>query len=91
MPFDLDLSATLRTQGWRVKIQERERLEPPHVTIRRRMKTWRMDLRSGRFLDRQPPVREVPAALVEHIHARLAELRDAWDRMYPDNPVGEDR
>ncbi len=91
MPFDLDLPPVLRKQGWKVKIQERERLEPPHATIRRREKTWRFDLRLRRFLDRQPPAREVPAALMEHVVLHLDELRQAWDRMHPENPVGDDR
>lgn len=91
MPFTLVLPAALERQGWRVKIREKERLEPPHVTFIRRARTWRFALRECRFLDREPPPRDVPPALVEHVLARVDELRAAWDRMYPENPVGADR
>src|SRR3954447_14063766 len=33
MPFDLPLTRKLRVQGWKVKIREKERVEPPHVTV----------------------------------------------------------
>jgi hypothetical protein len=33
MAFSLPLSPPLRAQGWKVKIRDRERSEPPHVTI----------------------------------------------------------
>jgi len=91
MPFELDVPAALQRQGWKVKIRERERVEPPHVTIIRRTKTWRYGLRGGGFLDVRPSPRDVPAELVAHVDARLADLRAAWDAMYPENPVGDDR
>ena len=89
MPFELDLPPGLRKQRWKVKIREFERLEPPHVTVIRGQWTWRYDLRSGRFLDRHPPAREVPAAVVRTVREHLPRLRAAWDEMYPENPVGE--
>jgi hypothetical protein len=91
MPFILVLPPALQRQGWRVKIREKERLEPPHATVIRRSSTWRFALRECRFLDREPPAGEVPAALVRHVLAHLEELRRAWDRLYPENPVGDDR
>jgi hypothetical protein len=33
MPFDVPLPKKLRAQGWRAKIREKERVEPPHITI----------------------------------------------------------
>jgi len=91
VPFDLVLPSRLASQGWKVKIREFERLEPPHATVIRKTTTWRFGLRDGEFLDRKPPPHEVPAELVEHLRASLDELRAAWDAKYPENPVGDDR
>ncbi len=90
MPFDPVLPPALERRGWKVKIRERERVEPPHVTVIRRTRTWRFGLGDRRSLDRLPPAREVPAALGEHLLAHFCELRQAWDRMCPENPVGDD-
>lgn len=91
MPYQLDLTPALQRQRWKVKIRECERLEPPHVTIIRRLQTWRIDLRNGSFMDREPAPRDVPGELVQHIRDHLEELRAAWDEMYPENPVGGER
>lgn len=89
MPFDLHLPAALRKARWKVKIREKETREPPHVTILRRTKAWRINLRTGQFMDEQPDPGEVPSALLRHIHApeNWNQLCVAWDRKYPDNPV----
>ncbi len=87
MAFRLRLSRRLARQ-WQVKIRDREREEPPHVTILRRTKAWRVDLRTGKFLDRVPDPSEVPRALMEEIQGRWSELQQRWDEMYPENPVG---
>jgi hypothetical protein len=50
MPYELPLPKRLKNQGWKVKIREKERLEPPHVTLMCRLKEWRITLRSGEFL-----------------------------------------
>ena len=52
MPHALELPKRLKAQGWKVKIREKERLEPPHVTIMCRRKEWRLSLRDGEFLCR---------------------------------------
>ena len=33
MPFELPLPKKLKAEGWKVKIREKERVEPPHVTV----------------------------------------------------------
>ena len=33
MPFDLPLPRKLKTEGWKVKIRENERIKPSHLTI----------------------------------------------------------
>jgi hypothetical protein len=90
VPFNLDLPEPWASRGWRVKIRDRERLEPPHVTILQRTRTWRFDLRSEKFLDRDPDPREVPKEVVNEIHSKLRRLRQEWDRMFPGNPVSSE-
>jgi hypothetical protein len=72
-----------------VKIRDKETLEPPHVTIIRGFEAWRIDLRSGRFMDPRPDPADVPRALVDFIREvdNWQSLCDEWDRMYPSNPV----
>jgi hypothetical protein len=86
MAFQLPLPKRLQRQ-WTVKIRDRERVEPPHVTILRRTQAWRLDLRTGDFLDREPDPDEVPEALLAAILRHWALLCDRWDEMYPENPV----
>jgi hypothetical protein len=87
MAFSLNLPPPWPAQGWKVKIRDRERLEPPHVTIIRRSQCWRMDLRTGRFLDKEPDPTEVPDALKAVIQATWSTLCAEWDAMYPENPA----
>ena len=87
MPHDFDIPKRLADQGWRVKVFDKEVVEPPHVTVIFRTRRWRFGLRTGRFLDRVPPAREVPKELWEWLRAHRDELAAAWDRMYPHNPV----
>jgi hypothetical protein len=89
VPYSLPLPPHLSGQGWKAKIRDKERLEPPHVSVIHKTRTWRIDLRRGRFLDHEPPPKAVPAALRRHISDNLPLLRDVWDRMYPENPVGD--
>ena len=91
MPFDVPLPKKLRAEGWKAKIREKERVEPPHVTIMHRADEWRLGLRDGRLLvppggrlkDIDPAVREI---IEEHWDALVA----AWDEKYPENPVSSD-
>jgi hypothetical protein len=87
MPFVLTLSEPWASRGWRAKIRDRERLEPPHVTILYRTRAWRLDLRSARLLDKEPAPGDVPRGLLDEIRKHLALLRREWDRMFPENPV----
>lgn len=87
MPYDLVLPPRWRLQRWKVKIRDRERLEPPHATILRGTEAWRFCLRTEEFLDDRPDPDEIPDELVDLIRAKLELLRTEWDRMYPENPV----
>ena len=91
VPFDLPISAALRKARWKVKIREKESREPPHVTILRGTRAWRISLRTGEFMDRQPDPAEVPDEIIDHIKTEenWTLLCDQWDEKYPANPVHE--
>lgn len=92
MSYSLPLSAALKRARWKVKIRDKEIREPPHVTLIRGTKAWRIDLRTGNFMDGAPDPREVPAELVDFIRAQTTwrRLCDEWNRMYPSNLIGDD-
>jgi hypothetical protein len=75
------------SRGWKLKIRDRERVEPPHVSLIFRVKTWRFGLRDNEFLDGEPDPGEVDKALVQHLLSNLEEFVAAWDTLYPHNPV----
>ena len=52
MAFSLPLSPQLTQARWKVKIFDKENREPPHVTIVRGLQKWRVNLRTGAFMDR---------------------------------------
>lgn len=87
MPFTLNLLEPWASRGWKVKIRDRERLEPPHVTILHRTRAWRVDLRFEKFLDKEPDPKEVPKQVVNEVRSNLTLLRQKWDRMVPENRV----
>ena len=87
MPFALALPEPWANRGWKAKIRDRERLEPPHVTVLYKARAWRFDVRSGTFLDREPDPKEIPEEIVEALRSNLELLRQEWDRMFPRNPV----
>jgi len=92
LAFDLEVPAQLRKQ-WRVKIRDKETREPPHITILRKTDAWRINLRTGKFMDTKPSPDEVPEQLLKHIQSTETwkKLCEEWDRMYSNNPVkGED-
>lgn len=88
MAVSLPIPAPLAAQGWKLKVRDRETVEPPHVTLVRRTEAWRWDLRSRSFMDHEPDPRAVPEELVDHLRALHEELVKAWDEHYPLNPVG---
>ncbi len=87
MPYELTLPHALKRSRWKVKIQEKETTEPPHVSILRGTAKWRIDLRTGEFMDRLPDPRDVSGDVIDVVRANFAELCEAWDEMYPENPV----
>lgn len=87
MPQDFQPPDPLRQRGWRIRIRDKERVEPPHVTILFKTQAWRFGLREKQFLDREPDPRDVPTQLVDHLTELLPALVAAWDELYPDNMV----
>lgn len=92
MAFNLKLTAALRKARWKVKIRNKETREPPHVTIIRGTDAWRINLRTGEFMDAEPDPDEVPTELVALIQDEETwqQLCDEWDGMYPSNPISGD-
>ena len=90
MAVELRLPNDLKQAGWKAKIQDKERLEPPHVSILRRTDKWRINLRTGEFMDRRPDPAEVPQGLLDFLDDHWEWACDTWDEMYPDNPVEGD-
>ncbi len=93
MAYRLNLPRNLKVKGWKVKIQGKERLEPPHITVYRGEHVWRIGLRNRDFMvppggswnDIDDEIRE----LIED-EDNWEELCEAWDRMYPNNPVSSE-
>ena len=82
------MSRKLKARGWKVKVYDNERLEPPHVTLICREQVWRIGLRErdflvppgGRWRDIDPEVRTI-------LEEQWETLCDAWDEKHPTNPV----
>ena len=88
MPFDVPLPKKLKAQGWKAKIREKERVEPPHVTITHNADEWRLGLRDQRLL--VPPggrIKDIDPEVMQIIDEHWARLIEAWDEKYPENPV----
>jgi hypothetical protein len=88
MPHELDLPKRLKAKGWKVKIREKERLEPPHVTIICGKKEWRVGLRDKTFL--VPPGgkwADIDDEVRDLIENNWKSLQNAWDKKYPSNPI----
>ncbi len=93
MAFSLPLPSHLSLAKWKVKIRDKETREPPHTTIIRGTRSWRIDLRTGRFMDDVPDPKEVSDDLLQWVMSptNWEMICNAWDRMYPGNPVSADQ
>lgn len=93
MPIELPLPTSLSKARWKVKIQEKETREPPHVSILRGTDKWRINLRTRGFMDKRPKPSDVPEALLQVIREKdnWEWLCRQWDAKYPDNPVSSDQ
>ena len=93
MPAELPLPPHLKQARWKVKIQEKETREPPHVSILRGTNKWRIDLRTGEFMDTRPKPSEVPEELLAFVReeGKWKWICDQWDAKYPQNPVSNEK
>ncbi len=87
MPFTLQVPEPHSSGGWKIKIREKERLEPPHVTILFKTNSWRLNLRTGSLLDPNSNWSDVPKAVQETVRDNWTKICDEWNRMYPGNPI----
>ena len=88
MPFELKLPKRLKAAGWKLKVREKERVEPPHITVLCHTREWRIGLRDTSFL--VPPGgrwKDLDVELVELLRVNWGALRAAWDAKYPENPI----
>jgi hypothetical protein len=83
VPVELKLSVHLRRARWKVKIQEKESREPPHVSILRGTDKWRINLRTGALMDRRPKPSDIPQELLDLIQVHWRWLCEQWDAKYP--------
>jgi len=87
MPYNLPLvPRRLASQGWKVKIRDRERLEPPHITVIFGPHSWRIGLREHDLMD-GGRWSEIDEGVLACIRAQWEVLCAQWNLMYPDNPV----
>lgn len=87
MPLELKLTAALKRARWKVKIQEKETREHPHVSILRGTDKWRINLRTRQFMDALPKPLAVPEELLAVIERNWEMICRMWDSKYPANPV----
>ncbi len=87
MAVEIALLAPWDSRGWKAKIRDRERLEPPHVTVLYKTSAWRFDLRTKAFLDKEPSPTDVAEEVIGAVRSNLTLLRQEWDRMYPTNRI----
>ena len=87
--FEMELPEWLREQGWKVKIRDKERVEPPHVTVLKGKLSWRWGIRERAFLDKEPDPSGVNPEIVRYLNqaANAERLSRKWNEMYPENPV----
>lgn len=89
MAEEFDLPGKLKKARWKVKIQDKERVESPHVSILRSTNKWRINLRTKDFMDPKPDPKEVPDDLLKFIFKKVIwkDICGKWDAKYPSNPV----
>ncbi len=91
MPYTLTLAEILRRAGWKVKIHDVEGPEEPHVTIYRKLRRWRLSLRTGRFLDPGDRWSQINKRVRSAIEAAWDTLQMEWDQLHGrHNPISSE-
>lgn len=89
LPADIKLKCKYKDH-WKLKIHDKEEVEPPHVTIYGPGEKWRWDLRDKKFMDKEPPPRDVHKEIVKEVGERWVEISYEWNLIHADNPVDID-
>jgi len=91
MVYSVRLSKKLANAGWKVKIQDKESREAPHITIWFKNRTkWRVNLRTRQLMD-GGSWNEINSEVRNIIEVNWETLRGEWDRMYGDvNPISSE-
>lgn len=87
MSVEFDLSAALKSSGWKVNIREKETVEPHHASVINGLDTWRWNSREKKFMDKQPPPRSVPKEIKQFLEKNHDQIVSEWDKKYPLSPV----
>ncbi len=85
MPYSLLVPANL--SNWSIKIYDKERLEPPHITVNNGECTWRINLRTKEFMDPAQPGCKLHKQVKKLILDNWTWLVEEWDKRYPNNQV----
>lgn len=86
MPYFLPVPANLVT--WKITIHDKERLEEdPHVNVIKGECKWRINLKTGQFMDPQKPGCTLHKQVRKIINANWDLLIEQWNKMYPNNTV----
>lgn len=81
------MAPALEKRGWKLKIRDRERVEPPHITLILKTESWRFGLREKSFLDRKPDPDRIPGDLLAYLLEHYMDYVEGWNALYPHNPV----
>ena len=88
MPYDFTLPAKLANAGWKVKIHDAEGAEEPHVTIYKKLRKWRVSLRTKKFLDKHDKWSQIDKELKKEVDAAWKTLQKEWDKIHGKvNPI----
>lgn len=90
MPYSLDLEHVLAQAGWKVKIHDAEGPEEPHVTIYKKLRRWRLSLRTAEFLDQGDKWSQIHKKVRAAIENEWHTIQDEWDRLHPHNPISSE-
>ncbi len=91
MADPIELPKKLKARGWKVKVYDNERLEPPHITLICRELVWRIGLRERDFMF--PPGgrwRDIDSEVRAILEEQWETLCDAWDEKHPTNQVSSE-
>ncbi len=91
MADPIELPKKLKARGWKVKVYDNERLEPPHITLICRERVWRIGLRGSVFLF--PPggrCRDIDSEVRAILEEQWEVLCEAWDEKHPTNQVSSE-